>query len=374
MSDRLLVATRKGLFVLDGAGQDHASWSIAKTAFLSDPVYIVMHDPRDGSIYAALGHGHFGVKLHRSPDGGDTWEELSTPAYPKVADGAKPDICPMSGREIPWRTELIWALEPGGADEAGVLWCGTVPGGLFRSTDRGASWTMIRSLWDHPKRKLWFGGGLDYPGIHSIVVDPRNSRRVLVGVSCGGVWETIDAGETWQCRADGMRAEYMPPDRAGEQEIQDPHILVACPAHPDAMWVQHHNGIFRTTDGAKSWTEVTEVTPSSFGFAVAVHPADPNTAWFVPAIKDEHRYPVDAKVVVTRTRDGGQSFDVLRNGLPQEHAYDLTFRHALDIDAAGQRLAFGSTTGSLWISHDQGDRWGLFSSHLPPVYCVRFVK
>lgn len=192
-------------------------------------------------------------------------------------------------------------------------------------------------------------------------------------MSCGGVWETTDGGESWQVRADGMRADYMPPEQAGTPEIQDPHRVVACAADFDVLYTQHHCGIWRSGDGARSWQEIAEAGPSTFGFAVAVHPRDPDTAWFVPAVKDEHRIPVDGKVVVTRTRDGGKSFDVLREGLPQEHAYDLTFRHGLDVDDSGDRLVFASTTGSLWISEDQGDSWTAVCEHLPPVYAVRFV-
>jgi photosystem II stability/assembly factor-like uncharacterized protein len=136
--------------------------------------------------------------------------------------------------------------------------------------------------------------------------------------------------------------------------------------------MQHHNGIFLSDDGGRSWRELTDVTPSSFGFAVAVHPTRPDTAWFVPATKDEQRFPVDAHLVVTRTRDGGQQFDLLRKGLPQCPAYDLIYRHALDCSRDGERLAFGSTTGSLWVSEDQGDSWQSVSHHLPPIACVRF--
>ncbi len=166
-----------------------------------------------------------------------------------------------------------------------------------------------------------------------------------------------------------MRTAYMPPERAEDQAIQDPHRVVLCGGAPDALWAQHHNGIFRTTDGARSWQEV-KAPPSSFGFAVAVHPRDPDTAWFVPAVKDEMRVPVNGQLAVTRTRDGGRSFQQLREGLPQKHAYDLVYRHGLDIDAAGETLAMGSTTGSLWIS--RGDGFKAVSHHLPPVYCVRF--
>jgi photosystem II stability/assembly factor-like uncharacterized protein len=154
--------------------------------------------------------------------------------------------------------------------------------------------------------------------------------------------------------------------------VQDVHRCVQCPGQPAEWWVQHHNGIFRSTDDAASWREL-EVAPSSFGFAVVVHPRDGSTAWFVPGISDQRRIPVDGHVIVNRTRDGGRTFEALTKGLPQRHAYDITYRHGLDIDAGGDRLVFGTTTGSLWVTEDQGDSWQTVSEHLPPVYCVRFA-
>jgi len=374
MSDRLFVATRKGLFTVE---QSRGAWRIARTAFLGDHVSMVFPDARDGHVYAGLQHGHFGAKMHRSRDGGATWEECATPAYPAPpADWASkvPAAGGASIQAAPWKLVSIWSIEHAGAERPGALWCGTIPGGLFLSKDRGDSWDLVRTLWDHPLRTEWFGGGAEWPGIHSINVDPRDARRVTIGVSCGGAWRTEDGGETWNCRSEGMRADFMPPDKAYYGNTQDPHRVVQCAASPDAMWCQHHNGVWRTTDGAKSWHEVTAANPSVFGFAVAVHPKDPDTAWFVPAVKDEKRYAVDGKVCVSRTRDGGRTFTVLREGLPQEHAYDLTFRHGLDVDATGASLAFGSTTGSLWVSGNQGDSWRTISEHLPPIYCVRFEK
>jgi hypothetical protein len=170
-----------------------------------------------------------------------------------------------------------------------------------------------------------------------------------------------------------MRAAYMPPDQAHDPVVQDPHRVVQCRSAPAVFWTQHHNGIFRSVDDLGSWTEITTASPSTFGFALAVHPDDPDTAWFVPAQKDEKRVPVDGAVVVTRTRDGGKTFDVLRRGLPQEHAYDLVYRHGLDVGADGATLAMGSTTGSLWVSVDQGDEWQTVSTHLPPIHAVRFA-
>lgn len=366
MSEEFLVSTRKGLFTVHGG----AGWRIAETAFLGDNVTLALHDRRSGYQYAALDHGHFGVKLHRRERGGE-WTEIATPAYPEQPEGlVETDGW---GKELPWTVMRIWALETGGPDQEGLLWCGTIPGALFISRDHGDSWEWVKSLWDEPQRKRWFGGGADYPGIHSICVDPRDSDVVRVGVSCGGIWRTRDCGKSWELTADGMRAEFMPPEEAGDPAIQDAHFLAQCAGEPNRFWVQHHNGIFRSDDGAENWTEIAGVQPSAFGFAVAVHPDLGDTAWFVPGIKDEMRYPVDGKLVVTRTRDGGKSFDVLDRGLPGEHAYDLVFRHALTIDESGDRLAFGSTTGGLWLTEDQGESWTGLSHTLPPIHAVRWV-
>jgi photosystem II stability/assembly factor-like uncharacterized protein len=268
---------------------------------------------------------------------------------------------------------MIWSLEAGGADQPGTLWAGTLPGALFRSRDHGDSWELIDALWQRPERAQWFGGGYPQPGIHSICVDPRASERLSVAVSCGGVWYSDDDGASWACRAEGMRAAYMPPELQGTPEIQDPHRMVACPAQPDTLWVQHHNGIFLSTDGAVHWQEIHDVAPSSFGFAVAVHPVEPGTAWFVPAVKDECRVPVGQRLVVTRTRDAGRSFETLSRGLPQTDCFDLVYRHGLAIDTSGQCLAMGSTTGHLWLSDDQGDNWQAVAGNLPPIYALRFA-
>lgn len=320
--------------------------------------------------------GHFGTKLHRSPDGGRTWEECAVPTYPEwtAEDQRKQDEAGEIGARRDFSSlKEIWELTPGGADQPETLWAGTIPGGLFRSNDRGTSWEMVHSLWDRDDRWQWFGGGKDHPGIHSVAVHPQNSQHVTVGISCGGAWVSEDGGDTWNCRAEGMRAEYMPPEEAGNPNIQDPHRLVQCPSSPDGLWVQHHNGIFRSTNGGQSWQEIENVEPSSFGFAVVVHPHDPDTAWFVPGVKDECRVPVDGKFVVTRTRDGGQTFEQLDKGLPAGNCYDIVYRHGMDIDTTGNQLAMGSTTGSLWVSDNGGEAWNCVTSHLPQIYCVRFA-
>ncbi|WP_040496466.1 WD40/YVTN/BNR-like repeat-containing protein [Ilumatobacter nonamiensis] len=375
MSTHALIGTRKGLFTLALGGASDSSggtdFALSEPSFAGVKVANATLDARDGTMYALLDHGHFGVHLQRSDDGGSTWTEIAAPEYPPKPNG-EPDINPMTQNERTWTTELGWILEPGHAEEPNVLWCGTIPGGLFRSDDRGDSWQLVQALWDLPARKKWFGGGYDEAGIHSICVDPRGPGRLVVGVSCGGAWRTDDGGATWSVAAQGMRAVFMPDELANDPDTQDPHRIVRCPTAPDMLWTQHHCGIFRSRDNGDSWTEITEAGPSTFGFAVAVHPTDPDTAWFVPAISDEVRIPVDGKLVVTRTRDGGESFDVLTNGLPQQDAYDLVYRHAFEVDETGEQLLMASTTGSLWWSGNAGDDWHRISANLPPIASVQF--
>jgi len=365
MTNRALISTRKGLFELV-RGAD--GWDIDRVSFLGDPVSMALHDRRDGTTYAALNLGHFGVKLHRRDAGSNSWVEVAAPVYPPQ---------PASGdKDVEWKLKLIWSLAAGGAHEPGVLWAGTIPGGLFRSADRGDSWQLVESLWQRPERRGWFGGGYDAPGIHSICVDPRDARRILLGISCGGAWLTEDGGTTWSLRASGMRAAYMPPEQAGNENTQDPHRIVQCGAAPDVLWCQHHNGIWRTVDGGRQWQQVgstqSPVPISDFGFAVAVHPQKPDTAWFVPAEVDQRRVPVGAALAVTRSRDGGKTFDVLREGLPQRHCYDLIYRHGLAVADDGNTLLMGSTTGGVWVSENGGDSWQAVSLNLPPVYAVCF--
>ena len=366
MSDTILVSTRKGLFTVTRAG---TSWEITTADFLGDNVSLAHVDRRDGTRYAALDHGHFGVKLHRSR--GTFWEEIAAPAYPPKPEGH--EEFDMWGRPLEWSTARIWALADGGPDEEGTLWCGTLPGALFRSTDHGASWEIIGALWHHPQRRKWMGGGADLPGLHSICVDPRDPKRLAVAVSTGGIWFTEDAGESWSQRGEGMRADHVPPESTHDPIAQDVHCLAQCRAAPDRMWVQHHNGIFVSSDEGRTFTEITDVEPSTFGFPVVVHPEDPDTAWFVPGIKDEQRIPCGGRLVVTRTRDGGRSFEMFTEGLPQRHAYDLVYRHALAVDGSGERLAFGSTTGGLWVTEDAGEAWTEITHTLPPVHAVSFA-
>ncbi len=356
MTDRAWVATRKGLFEMR---RQSAGWSIGNVSFLGEPVSMVLPPVASGRMFAALNLGHFGVKLHASDDGGRSWQEVATPVYPAQ---------PAEAKGPAWKLVQIWSL----STQGDTLWVGTLPGGLFRSDDRGVSWQLNEALWHQPGRTEWFGGGYDVPGIHSICPRPDRPGELLVGVSCGGVWVTRDDGRTWSAHTQGMRAAYMPPEQAEDPNAQDPHLVVRCAAHPDVLWAQHHNGIWRSTDNAQSWEAVNTAPLSSFGFAVAVHPSRAGTAWFVPAVADQQRVPVDGALAVSRTTDGGATFESLRAGLPQSSCYDLVYRHGLAVSDDGHHLMMGSTTGGLWSSADEGDSWSAVSHLLPPIYAVRF--
>jgi hypothetical protein len=360
MADRAYIATRKGLFELVRGPQ---GWQLQDKHFYGEPVSMVLPDPRDGSLYAALNLGHFGAKLHRR-DAGGQWKEIAVPVYPGKPEGSED--------KTEWKLRQIWSLETGGPDQPGVLWAGTLPGGLFRSEDRGDNWQLVESLWNVEGRSQWFGGGYDVPGIHSICVDPRNSRSVLVGISCGGAWLTEDSGASWQLRTRGMAARYMPPEMQDLGEVQDPHRIVRCAGEPDVLWCQHHSGIWRSIDNGLQWNEITAPL-SSFGFAVAPHPKDGGTAWFAPAVADQQRVPVEAALAVNRTDDGGEHFVTERAGLPQEHCYDLVYRHGLAVAEDGKTLLMASTTGGAWLSENGGAQWRTISTTLPPVYAVRFA-
>ena len=185
-----------------------------------------MPHPFDGCLYATLTLGHFGAKLRKLAHGQEAWEELEVPVFPagtEVNDG--PPIGDAPPKRKAASLDEIWALEAGGADQPGVLWAGTIPGGLFRSSDSGRGWQLVETLWNREERWRWFGGGKDGPGIHSISVDPRDSRKVTLGISCGGVWQTADGGGSWDCRGEGLRAEYLPPNLARDPVAQDPHRL-----------------------------------------------------------------------------------------------------------------------------------------------------
>jgi len=355
----LLFGTRKGLVTYHQ--KNNGNWEYRVTQFLGAPVSIASYDQNTGTYWAFLDHGHWGCKLHRSKDG-KNWEELEAPKYPEgeeIKEG------------IPASTKLLWAFSNGGSDRPGTVYIGTEPGGLFKSTDNGDSFELVRGLWDHPSRKTqWFGGGRDHPGIHSILVDPKDSDHIYIGISCAGVFETLDGGANWHPMNHGLQAEFLP-DPSSEIG-QDPHLVDWCKANPKVMWQQNHCGIYRTVDGGANWADISQPEgPANFGFAIAAHETDPEVAWVVPGVSDEMRVAVDNALCVCRTEDGGKTWKALRKGLPQSAVFDITYRHALALQ--GEKLAFGTTTGNAYMSMNNGDSWQTLNTNLPMVHSVEFA-
>lgn len=357
--NKLILGTRKGLVVFD-KGPD--GWRHAGDHFIGIPVSIATIDPRSGYWYAMLDHGHWGCKLQRSKDAGKNWEELEAPKYPegeKLKDDKDATL------------KYLWAFATGNDSQSGRIYVGTEPGGLFVSDIDGENLQLNRGLWDQDTRiDQWFGGGRDNPGIHSVLVDPRDEDHIYVAISCAGVYETKDGGATWVTRNKGLRADFLP-DPSSEVG-QDPHLLVACPSDPDKMWQQNHCGIFRTVDGGMNWADVTDPDgPANFGFAIAVDEQNGDVAWVVPGISDGCRVAVDHALCVCRTDDGGKTWKKFTSGLPQEGVYDITYRHAMDI--TGDTLVFGTTTGNLYLSENRGEDWKCISNNLPMVYSCQFI-
>jgi photosystem II stability/assembly factor-like uncharacterized protein len=359
MHNTLLIGTRKGFIAYQFKNK---RWQVENLSFEGVPVSIAYADNRNGTWWAALDHGHWGVKLHRSADRGKSWTEVSAPAFPEgeeIKDGIKAT------------TRYIWAMANGGNSSQKRLWLGTDPGGLFVSEDAGEHFELVPSLWNHPSRKThWMGGGRDQPGIHSIVVDPRDENHIYIGISCAGVFETTDGGKSWNVRNKGLIAPFLP-DPASDIG-HDPHLLVAAANNPDVLWQQNHCGIFRSTDGAKNWEDISETNgPARFGFGIAVADDNPEQAWVCPANSDETRTAVKGALCVCRTDDGGKNWKMLRKGLPQENCFDIVYRHALA--SSGDAVAFGSTTGNLFFSADRGESWQTLNNYLPMVYSVQFA-
>jgi hypothetical protein len=393
MSNMIILGTRKGTVIFD---RINSNWCPRPITHAGIPVCYAARDPRDGTLWASLDHGHWGTKLSRSRDGGATWEDVMSVKYPKGARHIvnylpTPDFNPETPVAQPEYADAtvkkIWVIAFGHADQPGRLYAGTIPGGLFVSDDGGDSWGLNRPLWNHESRggdlfagdatseNRWTGtpASIDYgvfePGIHSITVDPRNPDHIYVAVSTAGVIETTDGGLTWANRNRGMMNDYMPNPEA--EWGHDPHFVTSCPGQPEHLWQQNHCGVFYSDDGAQHWKKVSMPEVGvHFGFPIAADANDGRTAWVVPARADSERMAIDGGLSIARTTDGGQSWQSFRNGLPQDNAYDIVLRHGLDV--AGDRLSFGSTTGNVYLSEDRGETWQCLGNNLPPIYSVRF--
>ncbi len=370
MQRLLHIATRKGLFALQSAA-DRRHWTLDGPWFNGQVVNHAVLDPRDGrTLLAAVRAGHLGPTVYRSEDRGRSWSEAERP--PAFAPGAG------DGDTV---SHVFW-LTPGPASEPGRWYAGTSPQGLFASDDGGRTWEGIAGFNAHPDRRRWIGGPQDVPPdggtLHSLNVDPHDPSHLYVGLSAGGVFETRDRGATWSPLNAGCAADFLPdPDAAFGH---DPHCLRVHPAARDVAYQQNHCGIYRLEREASRWTRVGEAMPrdiGDIGFPLVLHPRDPRTLWVFPMDGGTvwPRTPVGGRPALYRSRDAGTSWERQDAGLPESQAWFTVKRQALaadDGDPVG--LYFGTTSGEVWASSDEGATWRCLTLHLPHIYALEVAR
>ncbi|HET7328589.1 MAG TPA: exo-alpha-sialidase [Nocardioidaceae bacterium] len=352
----LLVGTRKGMWI-GHANAARGSWDFEGPHFVMNETAACAVDTRGATprLLAGVMSWHWGPQVLRSDDLGRTWqgESETAVAFPQDTGAAL-------GR--------VWQLAPGPADQPGVVYAGTEPSALFRSEDGGASFELVRGLWDHPHRESWapgFGG----QAVHTVLPHPTDPERVTVAMSTGGVYRTADRGMSWAPANVGIKAYFLPDP--WPEYGQCVHKVAGHPRRPERLYAQNHHGVYRTDDGGDTWSSIADGLPSDFGFPIVVHPHQPDTVYLFPLVADGERLPPGAKARVWRSRDAGDSWEELGKGLP-DGFYSAVMRDAMCTDGgepAGLYLA--SRDGSVFASNDEGESWTTIAEHLPDVLCVR---
>jgi hypothetical protein len=351
----LLVGTRKGLFVLEGAAGAEKPFEVAARAFPGNEVEFAIRDPRSGRYLASVTSGHYGPRVMHTTDPNGGWEQATGLAFPEGDD---------------WSLERIWAIRPGEAD--GLLYAGVAPAALFVSADGGLTWELNRALWDQPTRPSWQpgAGGLC---LHSIATWPGDPARLAVGISAVGVWLSDDAGETWRHGNAGLVPGYIPEEARKDTIDLCVHNMHRAPLRPERLFMQFHGGVYRSDDAGEMWISIARGLPSDFGFPMVVDPGDPDAAFVIPLRSAEDRVTVDGRVRVFGTRDAGETWTALGDGLPQEEAYLTILRQAFTHEGQGPDLGlyFGATSGDVFGSGDGGASWFTVRERLAPVNSVR---
>jgi photosystem II stability/assembly factor-like uncharacterized protein len=354
----LLVGTMKGAFILR-ANASRKKWDVGGPYFPGSAVYAMAYDDRNGRnrIWAGPASMHWGALLRSSDDFGQSWTnpEAANVKFPEGAGAA---------------LENIWQIALG--SEPDSLYCGVQPAALFTSNDAGETWTLQEALWNHPHRPKWQpgGGGLC---LHTILVDPDDARRMRIAVSTGGMYVTEDGGATWRPSNHGVRAQFLPDPYP--EFGQCVHKVAQSRVRPERMYLQNHWGLYRTDDRGETWSDVANGVPSDFGFAMAIHPEDPDCAWIVPLESDEFRCTPEGKLRVYRTRDAGKSWAPMTKGLPQKGAFETVLRDAMaadSLDPAG--VYFGTRNGKLFGSVDEGKSWSTILDGLPAIVSVKAAR
>ncbi len=354
MDTILMVGTRKGLWV-GRSDESRLDWSWSGPHFDMAEVYSCLIDTRgDGTrLWVSPSSPWLGPQIHYSDDLGETWTETAPVSFPEDVDA---------------NVERVWQLAPG--IEPGVLFAGTEPGAVFRSQDGAASWQLQRGLWDHPHRPQW-GAGFGGQAFHTLLPHPSDPERMVAAISSGGCYRTDDGGHTWAAHNSGIRAEFMPEGAQYPEFGQCTHKIARHPDRPERLYLQNHGGVYRSDDEGDNWHEIHQGLPANFGFPVVVHPHQPDTLYVFPLEASMARYPEGARARVYRSRDAGEHWQELDQGLPDSY-YVGVMRDAMCADDhATAGIYFGDRSGSVWVSPDEGEDWHQISSYLPDVMCVR---
>jgi len=351
----LMIGTRKGLWMAR-SDEHRESWKVSEPEFLMNEIFAVAMLGGDRPrLLAGAMSSHFGPQVFRSDDQGDSWQETPNGAirFPEDTGSA---------------LEQIWQLTAGSPREPDVVYAGTQPSALFRSEDRGETFAMVRSLWDHPHRTQWqagFGG----QAVHTIVPDD-DPAAMTVAMSTGGVYQTADGRDSWHPANVGVKAYFLPDP--WPEFGQCVHKVARNPARPERMYLQNHHGVYRTDDGGARWVSIADGLPSDFGFPIVVDPHDPDTVYVFPLVADAARIPPGGRPRVWRSRDAGETWTELGAGLPVGGFYSCVMRDAMCTDDAPTTgLYFGTRDGTVYASNDAGQSWQSIAEHLPDVMCVK---
>ena len=361
---RVLVGTKKGAFILSADGK-RDQWQVEGPLFGGWEIYHMKGSPvNPDRIYASQSSGWFGQVVHRSDDGGSSWDTVGNEfAY----EGEKGTHQWYDGTPHPWDFTRVWHFEPSPHD-ADTVFAGVEDAALFRSTDAGQTWHELAGLRGHATGSSWQpgAGGLC---LHTILLDPTDPARIFVAISAAGAFRSDDAGATWLPINRGLRSDYLPD---GEAEVGHcVHRLAMHPSRPDVLFMQKHWDVMRTDDAGGTWHEVSGNLPSDFGFVIDVHAHEPETVYVVPIKSDSEHYPPEGKLRVYRSRGGGNEWEALTNGLPQQDCYVNVLRDAMAVDTLDDcGVYFGTTGGQVYMSADGGDHWQAIVRDLPPVMSV----
>ncbi len=385
---RLLVGTRKGAFILTSDGT-RKQWDVNGPHFAGWEMYHLKGSPADPNrMYASQTSSWFGQIIQRSDDGGKTWYQPGTPpGEPTTTPDGTPkgesnkfvyDQSPETGKPLtthqhydgtqrPWEFKRVWHLEPSLTDPD-TVYAGVEDAALFRSTDGGQRWHECSGL-RSAKGSLWQpgAGGMC---LHTVLQDPSNPKRIYVAISAAGVFRTDDAGKTWRPVNKGLKSQYELPDPDAEVG-HCVHCITMHPSRPNILYMQKHWDVLRSDDAGESWHEVSGNLPSDFGFPIAVHAHQPETIYVVPIKSDSEHFPPEGKLRVYRSRTGGNEWEPLTKGLPQQDCYVNVLRDAMTVDSLDPcGLYFGTTGGQVYGSIDGGDNWTPIVRDLPAVYSV----